>query len=111
MKYLLTESKLEKIIENFILNEFSDLNVISVSFKEQGVYLASDDKSITRNVICVVVDPFNRSNGNLEDIHNRFPYDIRRNLFNSLDSMFGLGLTEYGSEWELEVYGVTLIKI
>ncbi len=112
MKYLLTESKLERIIENFILNEFSDLNIISVSFRKRGITLASDGgRSITRNVIVIVIDPFNRASGNLEEQHKAYNYGIRREIFNSIDNMFSLKMSEYGSEWELEIYGLKLVSV
>jgi len=112
MKYLLTESRLQNLIEIYIRENFSDLNIISVSFRKQNVTLASDGgRSITRNVIVIVIDPFNRGSGNLEERHKAYNYGIRREIFNSIDNMFSLKMSEYGSEWELEVYGLKIVEV
>lgn len=102
MKYLITEDRLEGAIERFIKSSFPE--VITVSFDTKPVMLASrNDEIIQRKTIEITMDPHNILTGG-----KSVNYDVVAKLKGSikvgLDTMFGLGLQEYGSKWEVRTY-------
>jgi hypothetical protein len=109
MKYILTESRLNNTIENYLVSNYD--YIVSVSFQRRGVWLASEDRRIERTVIVVIVDPHKVLEGNLEGEFNGYNSDIRSNIWRNLNEFFSLGFDEYGSEWDIEVYGVKLVTI
>jgi hypothetical protein len=109
MKYILTESRLNNTIENYLVSNYD--YIVSVSFQRRGVWLASEDRRIERTVIVVIVDPHKVLQGNLEGEFNGYNSDIRSNIWRNLNEFFSLGFDEYGSEWDIEVYGVKLVTI
>lgn len=109
MKYLITEDRLEGAIERFIKNSFPE--VITVSFDTKPVMLASrDNEIIQRKVIEITMDPHNVLTGG-----DAVMYDVVAKLKGSikvgLDSMFGLGLQEYGSKWEVRIYALKRVEV
>lgn len=105
MKYLITENKMNDLIEKYIKSNFSE--VVSVRFYNVNVYLASDARTIVRTDIHVIADTNNVRNENIEYIHQGSIHQARefkRELWNELNSIFNLGLELYGSKWGLEVF-------
>ena len=101
MKYLITESKLESYIEKFIKDYFSD--VVYVKFKKVKVHLASDDKTIDSTRIQILIDPEGILNGNFNPNKGHWVGDdLKRNIWQTVNSMFGLQMEKYGSEWDIE---------
>lgn len=106
MKYIITENNLKKSIEQYLKESFPE--IISVNFRTKSVMLASDGgRRIERNVIEIIADPFNAREGfKLYDYSEA--KKLKSRIWNSLDSMFGLGFEEYGSDWEMDYF---IIKI
>lgn len=109
MKYLITEDRLEGAIERFIKSSFPE--VITVSFDTKPVMLASrNDEIIQRKTIEITMDPHNILTGG-----KSVKYDVVANLKGSikvgLDTMFGLGLQEYGSRWEVRIYVLNRVQV
>jgi hypothetical protein len=109
MKYLITETKFNSTIERFIKESFP--YVVSVSFVDTGVWLAQENKRTDRTLIIVIVDPYNILHGNINGAWNRYDNNIRREIWNSINSFFNLELDKYGSKWDLNVYGINLTSI
>lgn len=106
MKYIITENNLKKSIEQYLKESFPE--IISVNFRTKPVMLASDNgRVINRNVIEVIADPFNAREANKIYIYSDAK-KLKSRIWDSLNSMFGLGFEEYGSDWEMKYF---IIKI
>ena len=106
MKYIITENSLKKSIAQYLKESFPE--IISVNFRTKSVMLASDGgRRIERNVIEVVADPFNAREGNRLYNYSEAK-KLKSRIWDSLNSMFGLGFEEYGSDWEMSYF---IIKI
>ena len=101
MKYIITESKMEMFIETFLKKNFDE--VIYVKFERVRVYLASDDRDIERTKIRVLIDPEGILKGNLNPNKAHFAgYDLKKEIWQTINSMFSLNVEEYGSDWDIE---------
>lgn len=110
MKYIITENTLKSSIERFLKQAFPE--IISVNFKTTKVMLASgESKIISRNVIEIIVDPFNIMSGNPEKYIYKKVKDLKGRIWETLDTMFSLGLEEYGSEWGIKILTIKLEEI
>ena len=105
MKYIITESKMNSSIERFLKSSFSE--VVDVKFKKVGVWLASDDREIERNKIQVLIDPQGilKGNFNVNVSKGHFiGYDLKKDIWQTVNSMFSLNMEEYGSDWDIEFF-------
>lgn len=103
MKYLITENKMESSIERFLKSSFSE--VVDVKFRKVGVWLASDDREIERNKIQVLIDPQGILKGNFNVSKGHFiGYDLKKDIWQTVNSMFSLNMEEYGSDWDIEFF-------
>lgn len=95
MKVLITESKYNNLIENYILNGYPVVK--SVTFTTKYVYLASGDKSdrrtIQRNIINVGF-----KGGEMQNSPTRTLREIRADV----NRVFGLDIDMSGSHWGIE---------
>jgi len=78
MKYIITESRLNDIIESYLNSELGDLKLIN---KNEG----HDDWYINKSGEPLVII----SHGSFKDI-----IMLRRDIYNNLESMFGLDTTD-----------------
>ena len=107
MKYLITESKMESSIERFLKSSFSE--VVDVKFRKVGVWLASDDREIERNKIQVLIDPQGILKGNFNVSKGHFiGYDLKKDIWQTVNSMFSLNMEEYGSDWDIEFFVLSI---
>ena len=109
MKYLITEDRMRDIIKEFLKKMFPQ--VVSVSFGVKPVMLVSrNNEIIQRKVIEITMDPHNILTGG-----KSVKYDVVAKLKGSikvgLDTMFGLGLQEYGSRWEVRIYVLKRVEV
>ena len=109
MKYLITESRFNNAIEKFLKAKYD--SIVSVFFRKSNVWLASEDRSIERTVITVIVDPYKILDGNFDGIFKQYDRNIRREIWNDLNTLFTLNVDKYGSDWDIEVYGIKLEHI
>jgi hypothetical protein len=115
MRLILSENKVKESISEFIKQSFPE--VIRVDFTPIKVYLAHDDKSIERIRITVLMDPSGVLEGksSLTDRNSAFKLyghtELRRNIWQKVDAFFGLGLSEYGSSWDIEFGVIQAVKI
>jgi len=106
MKYLITESRINQTIKQYIESNYD--YVVSVSFNKKNVLSAGQGfrvRSVT--LISIIVDPHKILDGNISGSFQGYDRDIRRNIWNDL-KIFGLGLDKYGSDWDIEVFGIKL---
>lgn len=92
-------------IERFLRSSFSE--VVDVKFSKVMVWLASDDREIERNKIQVLIDPQGilKGNFNLNVSKGHFiGYDLKKDIWRTVNSMFSLNMEEYGSDWDIEFF-------
>jgi hypothetical protein len=107
MKYVITESKLNNTIKNYIMENYPD--VISVTFRKKNVHLAHEGITHEVTSIDVIIDPVKLLEGSFE--RHRYTRDDVREIFKDVDSFFDLRLTEYGNKWDINFWGVKLESI
>jgi hypothetical protein len=95
MKVLITESKYNKLIEDYILNGYPVVK--NVTFTTKDVYLASGDKSERRTIQRNIINVGFRG-GEMQNSPTRTLREIRADI----NRMFGLRIDESGSDWGIE---------
>jgi len=100
MKYIITENKMESMIKEYILKNY---DVLDVEYTESNAYLASGpnkngETTIKVKVINVYIENFKHQK-RLSDIQK-----IKYSLWETLEGIFGINLSEYGTKWDLNVY-------
>lgn len=109
MKYLIDENKLTETIESYILKTYPE--VAKVYFTKHGVYLGSgefennEDRSISRTTINIVLD---NMDGKYKTHQLR---EMSKPIRRTVDSMFGLGVEEYGSKWDFHFRQLGIIDL
>ena len=95
MKVLITESKYNKLIEDYILNGYPVVK--NVTFTTKDVYLASGDKSERRTIQRNIINVGFRG-GEMQISPTRALREIRADI----NRMFGLDIDMSGSHWGIE---------
>jgi hypothetical protein len=95
MKVLITESKYNKLIEDYILNGYPVVK--NVTFTTKDVYLASGDKSERRTIQRNIINVGFRG-GEMQNSPTRTLREIRADI----NRMFGLHIDESNSDWGIE---------
>ena len=103
MKYIITESKLENMIKEYILNDNND--VVDVEFGTKRVVLGSGpnekgETEINQKVIMVTIDNVKKKKTSSELRENT------RKIASTLEGLFGIDFKSYGSEWDLKFYQI-----
>ena len=103
MKYIITESKMENMIKEYILNDDND--VVDVEFGTQRIMLGSGpnekgERIVTQKIIMVTFDnvKHKKTSGEL--------WESARKISRTLESLFGVNFRHYGSEWALKFYQI-----
>ena len=96
MKILITESKYNKLIEDYILNGYPVVK--SVTFTTKDVYLASGDKSERRTIQRNIINVGFRG-GEMQNSPTRTLREIRADI----NRMFGLNIDMSGSNWGIGI--------
>jgi hypothetical protein len=107
MKYIITESKINSMIKDYILNNY---DVMDVDFESKRIHLGSGpnekgETSVVQKVIVIYIN----------NIKNTKKYGelrtIKSGIANSLENLFGIDFRTYGCEWDLNVYQVKRTEI
>jgi len=85
--------------------------IVSVSFDKKPTWLAGEDRGHDVTIIYVIVDPHKILEGNINGAFKGYNNDIRREIWNDINSFFNLEFDKYGSDWDIEVYGIKLNRI
>jgi hypothetical protein len=97
MKYIITENRINNLLEKFILERYP--MVRDVFFTTKLIRLAGEpnergDNDIIRNIINI-----NFIDGKM----THSPSYTGRQIRNDVNSMFGFDIDKYGSDWGMEV--------
>ena len=107
MKYLITESQINNVIERFLRKKFPE--VVNVNFKKKKVMLASTRETKEVNVIAILIDPYNLlTSDNFTNIARYSLQDIKQEIYDSLERYFKIDWRQYGSDSHVEVYSIDL---
>ena len=96
MKYIITESRINNIVEKFILEGYP--MVRDVFFTTKLIRLAGEPNERGKNDI-------NRNVININFIDGKMthsPSYMGRQIRNDVNSMFGFDIDKYGSDWGME---------
>ena len=104
MKYIITESKFDGLIERYILKKYS--KVKDVTFKNKKVMLGSRGFEIIDSTIIVVT--LDNSDNKMTQIQLS---DLRKEIINDVDRVFGLDWQKYGSPWGFMFRQLALVNI
>ena len=108
MKYIITESRMENLVKEFILNNY---DVANVDITTKQVKLGSGPNregytSIDRKIINVDINNLD-GRYNYNGHYNEYKVtQIGVKIGEDLKSYFGFALGEYGSEWGLKVFNI-----
>jgi hypothetical protein len=107
MKYILTESKINNMIKDYILKNY---DVADVEFGDKRVQLGSGpnekgESIIDRKVISVTIDNINKKM-TISELK-----EISREIYRHLTTMFNIKSFEYGSEWEIKFYQLKKVEV
>lgn len=96
MKYIITESRINNLLEKYILERYP--MVRDVFFTTKLIRLAGEpnergENDITRNIINI-----NFIDGKM----THSPSYVGRQIRNDVNSMFGFDIDKYGSDWDME---------
>jgi hypothetical protein len=109
MKYLITENKINNVIERFIRDSFDE--VINVKFVKKKVFLASEDRTIESTEIQMLLDPEGILKGNFNPNKGDWVGDnTKAKIWRTLNSMFSLKMEEYGSPWDIRFIVLSVIQ-
>lgn len=103
MKIIITESKMENMIKDYILSNYD--NIADVEFGVKRVHLGSGpnekgETSVNQKVIMITLN-------NLKDKKSRSElHEITREIARILENVFGIDFRAYGSEWGLKFYQI-----
>jgi hypothetical protein len=107
MKYLITESKMNSVIKDFLLE---NTDIIKVEFGTHRVGLGSGpnekgERSIIQKQIFVYIDNIDgdKTYGQLRE--------MKKSISDTLKNLFNLDFESYGSEWDLNVNEVKSHRI
>ena len=97
MKYIITENRINNLLEKFILERYP--MVRDVFFTTKLIRLAGEpnekgENDIVRNIV------------NIDFIDGKMthsPSYVGRQIRNDINSMFGFDIDKYGSDWGMEV--------
>lgn len=104
MKYLISETKMNSTIKNFIMESFPMVGDVQYYF--QALILGSrGNKKISQTIIRVIFD--NKDNRySREDL-----IQLRNQIIQKVDGVFGLDTKMYGSEWGWDFRQVALVSL
>ena len=97
MKYIITESRINNLLEKYILERYP--MVRDVFFTTKLIRLAGESNERGENDIIRNIININFKDGKM----THSPSYTGRQIRNDVNSMFSLGIGEYGSDWGIEV--------
>jgi predicted RNase H-related nuclease YkuK (DUF458 family) len=102
MKYIISESKIDSLIKEYLLK---NSDILEVDFNTIRVHLGSGpnkkgETSVIQKQIIIYINNVKNTKGYRE------LKEIKTSVKNALEGLFNLDFDEYGSEWSLVVYQV-----
>jgi hypothetical protein len=105
MKYIITETKINSTIRNFIMESFPMVG--DVKYMTQTLVLGSTEGQprINQTIIRVIFD-------NKDNEYSRGDLiEIKKQIIDKVDGVFGLDTKEYGSAWGWDFRQVALVSL
>ena len=96
---------MESHIENFLKKVYPE--VVLVKFSDKKVQLGSENKTITKRLIQIVIDPYGILNGNIK-YDTTSTRSIHNDILTKLNDTFPLDLWTYGSSWDVDIHDLRL---
>jgi hypothetical protein len=97
MKYIITENRINNLLEKFILERYP--MVRDVFFTTKLIRLAGEPNERGENDIIRNIININFMDGKM----THSPSYVGRQIRNDINSMFGFDIDKYGSDWGMEV--------
>jgi hypothetical protein len=97
MKYIITENRINNLLEKFILERYP--MVRDVFFTTKLIRLAGEPNERGENDIIRNIININFMDGKM----THSPSYTGRQIRNDVNSMFGFDIDKYGSDWGMEV--------
>jgi hypothetical protein len=100
MKYIITESKINSMIKEYLLKNH---DVVEVDFETKRVHLGSGpnekgETNIEQKVIVIYIN-------NIKNTKNQGELrESTRKISRTLEGLFGVDFRSYGSEWDVRFY-------
>jgi hypothetical protein len=104
MKYLITESKMNGLIERYILKKYS--KVRDVSFATKKRMLGSNNNEIIDVTLIWVT--FDNSDNKMTQSDM---VELKQKIMMEVDQVFGLDWQEYGSGWDFMFRQLALVNL
>lgn len=104
MKYLITESKMNGLIERYILKKYS--KVRDVSFATKKRMLGSNNNEIIDVTLIWVT--FDNSDNKMTQSDM---VELKQKIMMEVDQVFGLDWQEYGSSWDFMFRQLALVNL
>lgn len=103
MKIIITESKFENMIKDYILNVDND--IVDVEFGTKRVHLGSGpnekgETEVNQKVVMVTIDNVKKKKTSSE------LREGTRKIARIIEGVFGIDFRSYGSEWDLKFYQI-----
>ena len=103
MKIIITESRMENMIKDYILSNYD--NIADVEFGVKRVHLGSGpnekgETSVNQKVIMITLNNL-KSKKSRSELH-----DTTREIVKTLEKLFDVDLRKYGSYWDLKFYQI-----
>ena len=100
MKYIITESRIEGLVKEFILDNYDVVNVDITTVK---VKLGSGPNKEGKDIIDrKVINVDIKNDNNRDNYYNIIQFGTK--IGEDLKNYFGFALGEYGSDWGLKIY-------
>lgn len=96
MKYIITESRINNLLEKYILDRYPMVD--DVFFTTKSIRLAGESNEKGENNIIRNIININFKDGKMTNSPTMTSKDIR----NDINLMFGVRIGEYGSDWGIE---------
>ena len=102
MKFLITESKLDNLIKNYLISSY---DLYDVKFETKTVHLGSgpNDKGETTINQKAIIIYINNVNGDISYYNLR---RLREEIRSNLENAFNIDFKSYGSEWDVIFYQI-----
>lgn len=105
MKYLISETKMNSTIRNFIMESFPMVGDVQYYFQTLVLGSTKGHPKISQTIIRVIFD-------NKDNRYSRADLmDLKNQITKKVDGVFGLDTTEYGSEWGWDFRQVALVSL
>jgi predicted P-loop ATPase/GTPase len=113
MKVLITESRLNNVIERLIKSVNKDVVSVNFDVKKQAV-VDEKVKGISyydKTIITVVLDPHDILGGNIHEVNPTRYLPLRKEIQNALERFMNIDTTKFMSPYGVEYYVIGTTRV